>query len=98
MSRPRAQYRIQRSALVPQIGGTGDADYGRGAAGPTGAHPNLESYALSVGVSGYELDLWGRVRRLTKEALELFLASDEASIAARHPRHRVKVMNFMVRR
>ena len=74
----RAQYRIQRSALVPQINGAGDATYGRGTAGPTGVHPNLESYALSVGVSSYELDLWGRLRSLNKEALEQYLATDES--------------------
>ncbi len=74
----RAQYRIQRSALVPQIGGAGEAAYGRGTAGPTGGHPDLQGYSLSVGVSSYELDLWGRVRSLNKEALEQYLATDEA--------------------
>ena len=73
----RAQYRIQRSALVPQIDGGGDATYGRGTAGPTGGHPNLQEYAVSVGVSSYELDLWGRLRSLNKQALEQYLATDE---------------------
>lgn len=81
----RAQYRIQRSELVPQILAGGDANYGRTSRnassidGVQGQRINEESYALSVGVTSYEVDLWGRIRSLNKEALESYLATEEAA-------------------
>jgi outer membrane protein, multidrug efflux system len=82
----RAQYRIQRSALFPTV---------KGAAGVTELHepgaavgvPGAGSiderlYALNASISSYEVDLFGRVRSLTKAALEQYLATDEARRAA----------------
>ncbi|MHB8283756.1 MAG: efflux transporter outer membrane subunit [Caulobacteraceae bacterium] len=38
----------------------------------------LQIYEATLGVSNYELDLWGRVRSLSRQALELYLATEEA--------------------
>ncbi len=74
----RAQYRIQRSALFPAVGGNASAmlqDPGTGV--------EIRSYDLSVGVASYELDLFGRVRSLNRSALEQYLSSGEANRSAR---------------
>jgi multidrug efflux system outer membrane protein len=84
IEKARAQYRIQRSALIPQVTGQASATYGETSAnsetipGLTGVRSNDESYALSLGVSSYELDLWGRVRSLNKESLEQYLSTEES--------------------
>ncbi len=38
----------------------------------------IREYEATLGVSNYELDLWGRVRSLTKQALEQYLSTDAA--------------------
>ena len=76
----RAQYRVQRSELVPTVGGNASADIS-GGTGNDSTSPNR--YQLSVGVSSYELDLWGRIRSLSKSALEQYLATEEAALSTR---------------
>src|ERR1044071_1107341 len=75
----RAQYRIQRAALYPGV--QGEASYTRqkfsGAATTFGGGSIFTTYSLDVGAS-YEIDLFGRVRSLKKEALEKYFATDEA--------------------
>jgi multidrug efflux system outer membrane protein len=75
----RAQYRIERAALYPGV--AGDASYRRqrysGAVTTFGGGTTLTTWNLDIGAS-YELDLFGRVRSLKKEALERYFASDEA--------------------
>ena len=41
----------------------------------------IREYEATLGVSNYELDLWGRVRSLTKQALEQYLSTDAAKRA-----------------
>ena len=75
----RAQYRIQRAALYPGL--EGHASYTRqrfsGAVTTFGGGTTLTTYSLDVGAA-YEVDLFGRVRSLKKEALEKYFASAEA--------------------
>ncbi len=75
----RAQYRIQRAGLFPGV--EGHASYTRqkfsAAATTFRGGATLTTYNVDVGAS-YELDLFGRVRSLKKEALEKYFASDEA--------------------
>jgi multidrug efflux system outer membrane protein len=71
----QAQYRIQRAALYPQVGGFADASRGR-AAGVT-------STEYSVGVSAaWEIDFFGRLQSLKDAALQQYLASAHARQAA----------------
>jgi multidrug efflux system outer membrane protein len=76
----QAQYRIQRADLFPAIGaqvtGTrqrtpGDLTYG-------GQTTTSGTYSAQVGTSSYELDLFGRVRSLTEQALQSYFATEEA--------------------
>jgi multidrug efflux system outer membrane protein len=77
----QAQYRIQRSELFPTIDAGASATYSRQqVASPTGAvvDENEKQYTTSVGVTSYELDLFGRIRSLSDSELELYLATEEA--------------------
>ena len=66
-------------------GGTSTgAGVGTGAStGATGFSGDFSIYSASLGVSAYEVDLWGRVRNLTKQAFEQVLAAEENSRAVR---------------
>ena len=72
----RAQYRITRSASFPTV--DGGASYTRQrASGVTS-----DQWSASLGTTAYELDLFGRVRSLNKQALEKYLATAEARRSA----------------
>ena len=70
----QAQYRIQRSDLIPNLDG---------AFLVTSKESTDSEYSIGVGVSSYELDLFGRVRSLKDAALEQYLATTQAKRATR---------------
>ena len=78
IERARAQYRIQRSDLFPSVDVEASASVQRVPRGVNGAPEGgtVEQYSASV-VSGYELDVFGRVRSLNAQALETFLATEQ---------------------
>ncbi|MHB8790456.1 MAG: efflux transporter outer membrane subunit [Desulfobulbaceae bacterium] len=80
IERARAQYQIQRADLLPQVDANAGitaqqvpADFSR-----TGESETSEEYTVGLGVSSYELDLFGRVRSLKDQALQQYLATEEA--------------------
>jgi multidrug efflux system outer membrane protein len=70
----RAQYRIQRAALLPEV----DV-----AAVDNNQAQENQQYAVGIGFSSYELDLFGRVRSLKDQALEQYLATEQAQRTVR---------------
>ena len=80
IERSRAQYQIQRSELFPTVDANAGANYQRFPAGlsVTGKAATVEQYNVGLGVSSYELDLFGRVRSLKDQALEQYLATEQA--------------------
>ena len=74
----RAQYRIQRAERLPQV----DVD-GRYTRTGGGSAPNVEAYSAQVGVTAFELDLFGRVRSLSDAALNRYFATEAAARATR---------------
>lgn len=76
----RAQFQAQRAALMPQISATASAESSR--TPPSLSSPGLPAvtrdYSAEVGLSSYEIDLFGRLRSLTAEARETLLATEEA--------------------
>lgn len=79
----RAQYAISRSELFPAINATGVAERRRGVGAPGGQSASaltIGSYAVSVGLVSYELDVFGRIRSLNDAALERYFASDAARL------------------
>ncbi len=80
IERSRAQYQIQRSDLFPKVDGTADATAKRVPEdfSGTGQAQVLHQYTVGIGVSSYELDLFGRVRSLKAQALDQYLATEQA--------------------
>jgi multidrug efflux system outer membrane protein len=72
----RAQYRITRSASFPSVNGSGS--YTRSGDFSTTA----DSWSASLGSTAYEVDLFGRVRSLNRQALEKYFATAEARRSA----------------
>ena len=89
----RAQYRVQRADILPSISANGSATYtnslgaaggagGAGAAGG-GSSTDIQYFQANVGFSSFELDLFGRLRNLSKAALEQYFATEEAQRTTR---------------
>jgi outer membrane protein, multidrug efflux system len=80
----RAQYRIRRADLVPAIDAVGTANNQRTPASlsSTGESELTRTYSAGLGVSAFELDLFGRVRSLRKAALEDYFSLEETRTAA----------------
>lgn len=79
IDKARAQYRIQRADLLPGV--DAGASYTRSrtpaSVSSTGASIDTRQYEANLGVTSYELDLFGRVRSLTTSALQSYLAIAE---------------------
>ena len=74
----RAQYRVQRADIFPTLGATGSATIQDSPLGGVQAGAGrVDIYSVSAGVSAWELDLFGRVRNLSKAAQEEFFAVEE---------------------
>jgi multidrug efflux system outer membrane protein len=80
----RAQYHVQRAAQLPAIDGSGS--YTREKLPPAlsfGIPAYTEQYyEAAVGISNFEIDLFGRVRSLSRVALQQYLAQGEARRSA----------------
>ena len=79
----QAQYRIQRAALFPQVGGFTDASRSRipESTATVGRPTTVQDY--SVGLSGaWEIDFFGRLESLKDAALQQYLATAHARQAA----------------
>lgn len=81
----RARYGISRSELFPSVdlSATGSRRRTPGSAATGGAAVESRNHEVSVGVTSYELDLFGRVRSLNRAALENYFASDAARLGTR---------------
>ena len=78
IERVRAQYQVQRAEQFPTLvlGATGLAQPKATSSGSS------TYYTAGLNITGYELDLFGRVRSLTDAALQQYFASEEARNAA----------------
>ena len=72
----QAQYRISRAAAVPSV--AGGASFSRAHA----AGVSVDQWSASVGTTAYEVDLFGRVHSLNRQALETYFATAEAQRSA----------------
>ncbi len=87
----RAQYHVQRAAQFPTVGAQAGATLAQepasvvtGGAIPSGGSGefNERLYSLTAGVSAYQLDLFGKVRDLTRAAQDQYFATRQARDAA----------------
>jgi multidrug efflux system outer membrane protein len=74
IERVRAQYQVQRAEQFPALNFGATGLYQPNADG----NGNRSYYTAGLNVTGYELDLFGRVRSLTDAALQQYFASEEA--------------------
>lgn len=74
----RARYRIQRAQQVPEISATASGDLYRVPKdlSQTGSPYTYRQYSVG-GNASWELDLFGRVRSLKREALEQYFATEQ---------------------
>lgn len=82
----RALYQIQRADLLPDISASGAAQNQRTRTFQPAPYPESSvsrTYTLGVGVTSWELDLFGRVRSLKDTALEQYLSTRHAAYATR---------------
>lgn len=80
IDRVKALYRIQKSGSLPVIDGGGA--FSRNGTpediSATGRSMTTSVFSANIGMTAYELDFFGRVKSLNKEALETYLATEEA--------------------
>lgn len=77
-----AQFEVQRSQLLPTLNATGSETQEHLPAAVGGDFVPSRLYQAGLGVSGYEADLFGRLRSLSDAAFQQYLASDEGRRAA----------------
>ena len=80
IEKTRAQYQIQRAGLFPTVNASGIGGEQRlpASVSTTGESMVARQYEVNLGFSSYELDFFGRIRSLKDQALEQYLASEQA--------------------
>ena len=80
IEKAQAAYRIQRSNLTPTVTANGSASRAGvpDDASATGSAYTATSISANVALASYELDFFSRVRSLNQQALEAYLATEEA--------------------
>ena len=84
VERTQALYRIQRAELLPTVDARGTFSKERvpGILSQAGQPATVELYNVNLGVSSWEIDLFGRIRNLKDAALEQYLATEQARASA----------------
>jgi len=84
VERTQAFYRIQRAELLPTVDARGTFSKERvpGILSQSGQPATVELYNVNLGVSSWEIDLFGRIRNLKDAALEQYLATEQARASA----------------
>ncbi|KKY51498.1 transporter [Pseudomonas amygdali pv. tabaci str. ATCC 11528] len=79
VEKAQAQYRIERAASLPTIDASGSGTHTRtpSSTSMTGKSSISHEYSAQLGLSSYELDVFGRIQNLQDEALEDYLALTE---------------------
>lgn len=79
----QAQYRIQRADLLPAVSANASELRQRMPSSVTQGKALINStYSVNLGISAYELDFFGRVRSLSEQALQTWLATEQARRSA----------------
>ncbi len=84
VDRARAVYGIQRAALFPAVNATASGAKERVPAdlSASGKATTQESYEVDLGIAAWEIDFFGRIRSLKDQALEQYLATEQARRSA----------------
>lgn len=81
----RGLYNVQRADLLPSLSavGTDTQSTTPASVNPSGQVLRTSSYMVGLSIPSFELDFFGRVRSLSNAALAQYLATEEATRAAR---------------
>jgi multidrug efflux system outer membrane protein len=84
VERARALYGIQRAELFPTVNAAASGSKQRVPAdlSSSGNSMTVEQYDVSLGISSWEIDFFGRIRSLKDRALEQYLATEQARRSA----------------
>ncbi len=76
----RALYGVQRAELFPSVNATGSGRKERvpGDLSTTGKSITKEQYSVDLGITSWEIDFFGRLRNLEEQALQEYLATEQA--------------------
>lgn len=85
VARARALYGVQRVELYPGIGVTGTATKEQTAEDFTtpGTSRTSQAFGVDLGIAAWEIDFFGRIRSLKDQALQEYLATEEAARSVR---------------
>jgi multidrug efflux system outer membrane protein len=84
VERARALYGIQRAELLPSVNAVGSESKQRVPAdlSVTGKTTTTQRYDVTLGISSWEIDFFGRIRSLKDRSLEEYLATEQARRSA----------------
>ena len=77
IARARAQFRVQRAELFPELDATGQVQR------TENATLKATTFSAELSVPSYEVDLFGRIRSLTNEAQERYFGTEATARATR---------------
>jgi len=84
VERARALYGVQRAELLPSVNAVGSGSKERVPADLSSTRNRMtsERYDVNLGISSWEIDFFGRIRSLKEQALEEYLATEQARCSA----------------
>ena len=84
VERARALYGIQQAELFPVVNAVGGGGKQRRSADllSSGDPRTIEQYRVDLGITSWEIDFFGRIRSLKDQALEEYLATEQARRSA----------------
>lgn len=84
VERARALYGIQRAELIPAVNAAGEWAKQRASADltETGKPRTTDKYSVGLGVASWEIDFFGRIRNLADQALQEYMATEQARRSA----------------
>jgi multidrug efflux system outer membrane protein len=84
VERARALYGISRAGLLPSVNVAGiwDKEHIPADLSTTGNAVTSEQYGVNLGITSWEIDLFGRIRSLKDQALEEYLATEDVRRSA----------------
>jgi len=84
VEKARSLYGVQRAELFPAVDATGVASKQRGSADLTspGQPRTTKQFNVNLGITSWEIDFFGRIRSLKEQALQEYLATEEARRSA----------------
>ncbi len=80
VERARALYGIQRAEVFPSVNASGVGSIQRLSSDfvSPGSPRTIEQYSVNLGIAAWEIDLFGRIRSLKDQALQTYLATEQA--------------------